>query len=171
MDPLVSHQQVSQNMFWGQRKFNLGFVSQFMILASCKQKLLGLWRVFLLKYICIVLIFSILNFRNIWICGVGGQGVLPVCLSVSAMTLSKSVIIIIQDSFFFFFFFFLSGLHLEYGLRVESELQLLGCTTDMATMDLSCDCNLYCSSWKCQILKPLSNARDRTCIPMDMSGS
>lgn len=55
--PLVSHQQDSQYTFWGPRKFNLGFASQFKMLASCKQKLPGPLRAFLLKYICILLIF------------------------------------------------------------------------------------------------------------------
>ena len=35
--------------------------------------------------------------------------------------------------------------------------------------DPSCFCNLHCSSWQCQILNPLSRARDRTCILMDTS--
>ena len=46
-------------------------------------------------------------------------------------------------------------------------LQLLAYTT--TTGDLSCICNLHHSSWKYQVLNPLSKARDGTCILMDPS--
>ena len=35
--------------------------------------------------------------------------------------------------------------------------------------DLSCVCDLHCSSWQCQILNPLIRASDRTQILMDIS--
>ena len=54
-------------------------------------------------------------------------------------------------------------------LGVESEVQLLAYTTATATPDLSLVCDLYHSSWQCQILNPLSEARGRTCILMDTS--
>ena len=47
-------------------------------------------------------------------------------------------------------------------LGVKSELQLPAYTTAIAVQDLSHVCNLYHSSWQCQILNPLSKARDRT---------
>ena len=45
-------------------------------------------------------------------------------------------------------------------LGVQLELQLPPHTP--ATSDLSHVCNLYHSSWQCQILNPLSKARDQT---------
>ena len=54
---------------------------------------------------------------------------------------------------------------------VESELQLLvyATATATATWDLSHVCNLYHSSWQCQILNPLSKGRDQTRIFIDIS--
>jgi len=54
-------------------------------------------------------------------------------------------------------------------LRIESELDLLDYTTAIATPDLSCICDLHHSSQQCQILNPLSEARDWTYILMDTS--
>ena len=54
-------------------------------------------------------------------------------------------------------------------LGAKSELQLPACTTATATWDPSCICGLHSSSRQCQILNPLSEARDRTCIFMDTS--
>ena len=45
----------------------------------------------------------------------------------------------------------------------ESELQLPAFTKIIATPDPSYVCDLHHSSWQCQILNPLSEARDRTC--------
>ena len=53
------------------------------------------------------------------------------------------------------------------GLAVESELQRQAYTTAMVTPDPSCICDLCCSLWQCQILNPLNEARDWTCIRMD----
>ena len=50
-------------------------------------------------------------------------------------------------------------------LGVESELQLPAYTP--ATQDPSRICDLHHSSRQCQILNPLSKARDRTSILMD----
>ena len=79
-----------------------------------------------------------------------------------------------NSPFFFFFFSFLLfffcflGPHLCHmkipRQGVESELQLPAYITDTALPDLSCDCNLHYSSWHHQILNPLSEARDKTCI-------
>ena len=71
----------------------------------------------------------------------------------------------------FIYLFCLVGLrlwHVEvHRLGIESELQLPAYTTATATPDLSRVCNLHHSSWQCQILNPLSKARDRTFILMD----
>ena len=47
-------------------------------------------------------------------------------------------------------------------LRVKSELQLLAYTTNTATQDLSCICDLHHSSQQRRILNPRSEARDGT---------
>ena len=54
-------------------------------------------------------------------------------------------------------------------LGVELELQPPAYTTATAMQDLSCICDLHHSSWQHQILNPLSQARDWTCILMDTS--
>ena len=45
-------------------------------------------------------------------------------------------------------------------LGVELKLQLLAYATDTAMWDLSHVCDLHHSSQQCQILNPLSEARD-----------
>ena len=71
------------------------------------------------------------------------------------------------------FFFSFLGPHSQHTevprLGVELELQLPAYTTATATRDPSHICDLHHSSWQCQILKPLSNARGRTHILMDTS--
>ena len=52
---------------------------------------------------------------------------------------------------------------------VQSELYLLAYTTATATQDLSRVCDLHHSSQWCQILNPLSKARNRTYVLMDTS--
>ena len=52
---------------------------------------------------------------------------------------------------------------------VESELQLPAYTTATAARDPSCLCKLYLSSWQRQILNPLSEARNQTCVLMHTS--
>ena len=47
-------------------------------------------------------------------------------------------------------------------LGVESELQLLDYTTAIVTQDPIRICDLYHSSLQCQLLNPLSEARDQT---------
>ena len=54
-------------------------------------------------------------------------------------------------------------------LGVKSELQLLAYTTATAMPDLSYVCDLHHNSWQLQILNPMSEARDRTCVLMDNS--
>ena len=54
-------------------------------------------------------------------------------------------------------------------LGVESELQLLAYTTATAMPNLSHVCDLRHSSQQCQLLNPLSEARDRIHILMHTS--
>ena len=62
-----------------------------------------------------------------------------------------------------FVFLGLHPWHMEVSrLGVQSKLQLPACTTDIATQDPSCVCDLYHSSWQRWILNPLSEARDGT---------
>ena len=67
--------------------------------------------------------------------------------------------------------FFFLGPHLRRmeipRLGVKWELQLPAYAT--ATRDLSCICDLRCSSQQRQVLNPLSEARDQTCVLMDAS--
>ena len=49
------------------------------------------------------------------------------------------------------------------SLGVQLDLQLLAYFTVTATWDPSHICELHHSSWQCQILNPLSKARDQTC--------
>ena len=68
-----------------------------------------------------------------------------------------------------FSFFQLYQWHTEVPrLGVESELQLLACATATARPDQSCICDLHCSLLQCLILNPLIEARNRTCILMDI---
>ena len=74
-----------------------------------------------------------------------------------------------RASFFFFFFFSFSWIlglnpqHMEVPRPgVQLELQLSAYTTTTATRDPSHVCNLHHSSRQCQILDPLSEARDLT---------
>ena len=72
--------------------------------------------------------------------------------------------------FFFFVFLGLYPWHTEVPrLEVESELQLPAYTIATATRDLSHVCDLHHNSWPCQIINPLSNARDRTLVHMAAS--
>ena len=74
--------------------------------------------------------------------------------------------------FFFFFLKLFRAASVVYGSSqagVKSELQLLAYITATATWDRSCLWDIYHSSQQRQILNPLSEARDRTCIPMDTS--
>uniref|UniRef100_A0A8D0QRP6 Origin recognition complex subunit 2 n=1 Tax=Sus scrofa TaxID=9823 RepID=A0A8D0QRP6_PIG len=71
-------------------------------------------------------------------------------------------------NFFFFTFLGLHSWHMEVPrLGVESELQLPAYTTATGMPDPSGVCDLHHSSQQRQILNPLSEARDQTCILMD----
>ena len=54
-------------------------------------------------------------------------------------------------------------------LGAESELQLPAYTTATATQDPCHVCDLHNTSWQCQIINSLSEARDGTRILMDAS--
>ena len=76
----------------------------------------------------------------------------------------------VTASFFVCFFLGPHPRHMEAPrLGVELKLQLSACTTAIVTPDPSCVCNLHHSSWQCQVLDPLREARDRTCILTDTS--
>ena len=63
--------------------------------------------------------------------------------------------------------FELRPLHMEVPrLGLGLELQLLAYATLTATWDASQICDLH-NSGQCQILNPLSKARDRTCVLVD----
>ena len=81
------------------------------------------------------------------------------------------IIYIFKWILFFFILLFRATLrHMEVPrLGVESEPFLPAYTTATATRDPSRVCDLYHSSWQCQILNPLNKARDRTRILLDTS--
>jgi len=74
-------------------------------------------------------------------------------------------------SFTFFFFLVFLGPHPWHmvvpRLGVQSELQLPAYATATATRGPSCICDLHHNSRQHRILRPLSEARDRTCVLMD----
>ena len=78
-------------------------------------------------------------------------------------------------SLFFFVLFCFIGLHWQHvevlSLGVHSEMLLQACTTAIAIQDTSHICGLHHSSQQCQILNPLSKARDGTQVLMDTWGS
>ena len=71
----------------------------------------------------------------------------------------------------YIFLFCFLGLHLQHmedpRLAFELELQLSAFTTATAMPNLSHVCQLYHSSWQCQILNPLSKVRDQIHILMN----
>ena len=72
------------------------------------------------------------------------------------------------------YFFVFLGPHLQHMevrrlVGVKPELQLPAYATATATPDPSWIFKLHHSSRQCQILNPLSEARDRTCVLMDAS--
>ena len=77
-----------------------------------------------------------------------------------------SVAIFDRIIFSFFFSWWQHLWHMEVlGPGVRPELQLLAyAIVAMTTTDLIWICILHCSSWQCQILYPLSEARDWTSI-------
>ena len=96
----------------------------------------------------------------------------PVCQLGWEMTLSEESPFSMKFDLFYFTFCFI-GLHLQHmegpRLGVKSELQLPGYATTRAMPDPSPLCDLHHSLHQCQILSPLSEAGDWTCLLMDTS--
>ena len=66
---------------------------------------------------------------------------------------------------FIYYFSWPHILHMEDPkIGVKSELQVQAYTTAMTTPDPSCICDLQHRLWQCQILNPLSKARDQNLI-------
>ena len=83
---------------------------------------------------------------------------------------SCSVLCLIFDFLFFPIFLGLHPWHMEVSrLGVESELKPLAYITAVATVDPRCVCDLHHSSQQHQIVNPVSEVRDWTCILMDTS--
>ena len=61
------------------------------------------------------------------------------------------------------------GSHLEAYGNSQAREWIGAYTTATATQDLNHVCDLHHSSWKYPILKPLSEARDRAYVLMDLS--
>ena len=77
-----------------------------------------------------------------------------------------------QDVFFISFYFLLlraapAACEDSQAGGLKSELQLLASTTATAMWDLSLVFDLHHSLWQRQILNPLSEAEDGTCVLMD----
>jgi len=85
--------------------------------------------------------------------------------SVQLVNSRESAILfsVVQGMFEIFCFLGLHPQHMELPrLGVHLELQLLAYTTTTAVPDPSCVCDLHRSSQQCQVLNPLSEARDQT---------
>ena len=84
--------------------------------------------------------------------------------------LNLSVVYLSLSLFFFFWSFVFLGLYLWHmevpRLRVQLELQLLAYATVTAMQDPSRVYNLHHSSQQQQILNPLMEAREGTCVLM-----
>ena len=88
----------------------------------------------------------------------------PIFLTVTGFTQNLFNFQIFWSVFFGFFFVFFLGTHLWHmealGLWAESELQLPAFTTVTVIQDPSRICNLSHGLWQCQILNPLSKAKN-----------
>ena len=94
----------------------------------------------------------------------------PFCCHCGLSCFSPPTAQMASSFFFSLFFLGLHLLHMEFPrLGVELELQLLAYTTATATPDPSHVCDLHRRSQQCQILNPLSGARDQTLVFMDTS--
>ena len=89
---------------------------------------------------------------------------------INKESITDAFLLLLLLSFLLLFFLGPHPRHMKVPrLGVESELQLLACTTATAMLDLSYICNLHHSSQQSWILNPLSEIRDRTYILMDTS--
>ena len=88
-------------------------------------------------------------------------------------TSTKNTLPIKALSYLLIYLFCFLGLQVQHmevpRLWIEPKLQLPTYTTASAMGDPSCDCEPRHSSRQCQILNPLSEARDQTHILMDPS--
>ena len=83
--------------------------------------------------------------------------------SSNLLSQGKWYLVLLMLYFFYFLFLGLRQWHMEVPrLGVDSEPQLLACTTATAMQDPSHICSSHHSSWQCQVLSPLSEARDWT---------
>ena len=100
------------------------------------------------------------------------QQISTTLVGVSSLRETQVIVPFLEVLFFFFFFFL--GPHMQHmkvpRLGVKLELQLLAYTIATAMQDLRCICDLHYSSWQCQILNPLSEARDQIHIFMILVG-
>ena len=74
--------------------------------------------------------------------------------------------------FLFFVFCFFRAAFMAYGgsqARGHIGAAVPAYATDATTRDPSHVCNLYRTSWQCQILNPLNEARNQTRVLMDAS--
>ena len=76
---------------------------------------------------------------------------------------------LMEDKGYFILFYFIVFLGLHPWLGVKQELQLPAYATATAMQDPSHIYDLRQSSQQCQILNPMSKARDRTRVLMDSS--
>ena len=96
--------------------------------------------------------------------GIGHSSLASCCLPVSPKEVGEKLFKR-NTCFLFVCFCLFRAAPAAYGvprLGVQSELQLLAYTTAAAMWNLSRICDLLHSSWQCQILNPLSKARDPT---------
>ena len=103
----------------------------------------------------------------------------PLSMFYSSQYMSFTSLISFIPSWFFGFLVFVLFCFCSLGpqpwqmdaarIGVKLELQLPAHTIATATWDLSQVCNLHQSSWQCQILNPLNEAKDQPCILMDPS--
>ena len=72
---------------------------------------------------------------------------------------------------FFFFCFFMAIPREKAGSQARSQMKAVAADLHHTTAksDLSQVCKQHYSSWQCQILNPLSKAKDWTCVLMDPS--
>ena len=92
-----------------------------------------------------------------------------ICLKYHSSLRAKQRLALSSSSSSFFVCVGPQPQHMEVPrLGVESELQLPAYATATTTPDSSHIGNLHHSSRRCQILNPLREAKDQTCIPVDI---